>query len=120
MLTALVVQSPALIGLILTGKSIARLPELKGPRFAEYFLIGTFLSISLALLGGILLSRFLFGTDPSNKTCTPSRRWRRAPGWLRGTTLHQLLRMRRAGGMRVLVRNVGSDAVAEHRSHEYV
>ncbi len=61
-LTALVVQSPALIGLILTGKSIARLPELKGPRFAEYFLIGTFLSISLALLGGILLSRFLFGT----------------------------------------------------------
>ncbi|MDR3749512.1 MAG: DUF3307 domain-containing protein [Acidobacteriota bacterium] len=62
-LTAVMVQSPALIGLILTGKSIARLPELKGPRFAEYFLIGTFLSISLALVGGIVLSRLLFGTS---------------------------------------------------------
>jgi hypothetical protein len=61
-LTAVLVQSPAMIGLILTGKSIARLPELKGPRFAEYFLIGTLLSISLALLGGIVLSRLLFGT----------------------------------------------------------
>jgi hypothetical protein len=62
-LTAVLVQSPALIGLILTGKSIARLPELKGPRFAEYFLIGTFLSIGLALVGGIFLSRLLFGTS---------------------------------------------------------
>ena len=62
-LTAVLVQSPALIGLILTGKSIARLPELKGPRFAEYFLIGTFLSIGLALVGGIILSRLMFGTS---------------------------------------------------------
>lgn len=61
-LTAVLVQSPAMIGLILTGKSIARFPELKGARFAEYFLIGTFLSISLALLGGIVLLRLLFGT----------------------------------------------------------
>lgn len=61
-LTAVLVQSPAMIGLILTGKSIARLPELKGPRFAEYFLIGTFLSISLALLGGIMLLWLLSGT----------------------------------------------------------
>lgn len=60
-LTAVLVQSPAMIGLILTGKSIARLPELKGPRFAEYFLIGTLLSISLAFLGGIVLARLLFG-----------------------------------------------------------
>ncbi len=42
MLTAVLVQSPAMIGLILTGKSIARFPELKGAKFAEYFLIGTF------------------------------------------------------------------------------
>ena len=62
-LTAVMVQSPALIGLILIGKSIARLPELKGPRFAEYFLIGTFLSISLAQVGGIVLSRLLCGTS---------------------------------------------------------
>ena len=61
-LTAVLLQSPSMIGLILTGKSIARLPELKGPRFAEYFLIGTLLSISLALLGGIVLARLLFGT----------------------------------------------------------
>jgi Protein of unknown function (DUF3307) len=61
-LTAVLVQSPAMIGLILTGKSIARYSELKGGRFAEYFLIGTFLSISLALLGGIVLLQVLLGT----------------------------------------------------------
>ena len=60
--TAVLVQSPAMIGLILTGKSIARFPELKEARFAEYFLIGTFLSISLALLGGLVLVRCLYGT----------------------------------------------------------
>ena len=38
--TAILVQSPSMVGLILTGKSIARFPELK-ERFAEYFLIGT-------------------------------------------------------------------------------
>lgn len=61
-LTAMLVQSPALIGLILTGKSIARLPDLKGARFAEYFLIGTLLSISLAVIGGITLLRLILGT----------------------------------------------------------
>jgi hypothetical protein len=40
--TAMLVQSPSLVGLILTGKSIAKFPELK-ERFAEYFLIGTLL-----------------------------------------------------------------------------
>ena len=61
-LSALLVQSPAMIGLILTGKSIARLGELKGPKFAEYFLIGTLLSISLALSGGVFLMLALYGT----------------------------------------------------------
>ena len=61
-LTALLIQSPAMIGLILTGKSIARLGELKGSQFAEYFLIGTLLSVSLALAGGILLQVMLRGT----------------------------------------------------------
>ena len=61
-LTALLVQSPAMIGLILTGKSIARLGELKGPKFAEYFLIGTLLSVSLALSGGIVLMLIFYGT----------------------------------------------------------
>jgi Protein of unknown function (DUF3307) len=61
-LTALLVQSPAMIGLILTGKSIARLGELKGPKFAEYFLIGTLLSLSLAISGGIFLMLMFYGT----------------------------------------------------------
>ncbi len=60
-LTAILIQSPALVGLILTGKSIARFPELKHPRFAEYFLIGTFLSLSLAVLGGIILLKVIWG-----------------------------------------------------------
>jgi hypothetical protein len=59
--TAILVQSPSMVGLILTGKSIARFPELK-ERFAEYFLIGTLLSIGLAVLGGLLLAKFWYGT----------------------------------------------------------
>jgi hypothetical protein len=61
-LTAIVVQSPAMVGLILTGKSIARFPDLKEPHFAEYFLIGTLLSISIALMGGLILANLLWGT----------------------------------------------------------
>jgi hypothetical protein len=61
-ITAIAVQSPALVGLILTGKSIARFPELKEARFAEYFLIGTLLSTALALCGGLVLAAMLFGT----------------------------------------------------------
>jgi hypothetical protein len=61
-ITAIAIQSPALVGLILTGKSIARFPEFKEVRFAEYFLIGTFLSISLSVLGGIVLLQLFYGT----------------------------------------------------------
>jgi hypothetical protein len=59
--TALLLQSPATVGLILTAKSIARYPEFKSERFAEYFLIGTLLSISIALLGGAFLAKLIFG-----------------------------------------------------------
>jgi VanZ family protein len=59
--TALLLQSPATIGLILTAKAIARYPEFKSEHFAEYFLIGTLLSIAIALLGGIILAKVLFG-----------------------------------------------------------
>jgi Protein of unknown function (DUF3307) len=59
--TAILVQSPSMVGLILTGKSIARFPELK-ERFAEYFLIGTLLSIGLAVLGGLVLAKLWYGT----------------------------------------------------------
>lgn len=61
-LTAILVQSSSFAGLILTGKSIARFPELKEKCFAEYFLIGTLLSILLAVLGGILLQQMLYGS----------------------------------------------------------
>jgi hypothetical protein len=61
-LTAIAVQTPTLVGLILTGKSIARFPELKDARFVEYFLIGTLLSLSLSLLGGVVLHQLLYGT----------------------------------------------------------
>lgn len=59
-LTALLLlQSPATVGLIMTAKAIARYPEFKSERFAEYFLIGTLLSISMALVGGAFLSKLL-------------------------------------------------------------
>ena len=58
--TALLLHSPATVGLILTAKSIARYPEFKSKRFAEYFLIGTLLSISIAILGGALLAKVIF------------------------------------------------------------
>ena len=59
--TAILIQAPSMVGLILTGKSIARFPELK-EQFAEYFLIGTLLSISLAVVGGLILAKLWYGT----------------------------------------------------------
>jgi len=62
-LTAVFLQSPGTVGLIFAAKSIARYPELKSPgRFAEYFLIGTLLSISIAIVGGIVLLKAFNGT----------------------------------------------------------
>jgi uncharacterized protein DUF3307 len=60
-LTALLLKSPAAVGLILTAKTIARYPEFKSARFAEYVLIGTLLSVALALLGAVFLAWLLFG-----------------------------------------------------------
>ena len=65
-LTAIVLQSPVLAGLILTSKSIARFPEFKQARFAEYFLIGTLLSLALSIAGGVLLL-YLFHGEVSLK-----------------------------------------------------
>jgi len=61
-LTALFLQSPATVGFILAAKSIARYPELKSVRFAEYFLIGTLLSVAIAMGGAIVLLKALYGT----------------------------------------------------------
>jgi hypothetical protein len=61
-LTALLLRSPATVGLVLAAKSIARFPELgKSERFAEYFLIGTLLSLLAAIFGGIILLKLLTG-----------------------------------------------------------
>src|SRR6267143_1070443 len=60
--TALLLRSPAAVGLILTAKAITRYPEFKSARFAEYVLIGTLLSVSLAFVGAVLLVWLLFGT----------------------------------------------------------
>ena len=61
-LTALLLHSPATAGLVLTAKAIARYPQFKHARFAEYFLIGTLLSLSVAMIGGLILLRLLYGT----------------------------------------------------------
>src|SRR6266481_2704568 len=61
-LTALLVRSPAAVGLILTAKAITRYPEFKSTRFAEYVLIGTLLSVSLAFVGAVFLAWLFLGT----------------------------------------------------------
>ncbi|MGA8142944.1 MAG: DUF3307 domain-containing protein [Candidatus Acidiferrales bacterium] len=60
-LTALLLHSPATVGLIIAAKSIARYPEFRNEQFAEYFLIGTLLSISIAILGGVILQKVFYG-----------------------------------------------------------
>jgi len=65
-LTALLLQSPAMIGLIFTAKSIVRYPEFKSERFAEYFLIGTLLSLCIAIVGGAILVRLLLHATPAS------------------------------------------------------
>jgi hypothetical protein len=50
-----------LIGYIFAAKSIDCYPEMKdGTHFAEYYLIGTLTSISIAFFGGLLL-KYLLG-----------------------------------------------------------
>ena len=61
-LTALLLRSPATAGLVITAKAIARYPEFKHVRFAEYFLIGTLLSLSIAMIGGLILLELLHGS----------------------------------------------------------
>lgn len=55
-LTAVVIGSPEAAGLVAAAKSIFRFEDMKqGRAFAEYFLVGTFLSVSEALAAGLLL-----------------------------------------------------------------
>jgi hypothetical protein len=60
-LTAVLMGKFEFIGFLIAAKSIARYPEIRGGnRFAEYYLIGTLTSISIALFGGLFL-RYLIG-----------------------------------------------------------
>ncbi|HEV7968602.1 MAG TPA: DUF3307 domain-containing protein [Candidatus Acidoferrales bacterium] len=62
-LTAIFLQSPGTIGLIFAAKSIARYPEMQSSsRFVEYFLIGTLLSITIAIGGALILLKVFYGT----------------------------------------------------------
>ncbi len=61
-LIAMILRSPAAIGLVLTAKSIVRYQEMRSARFVEYFLIGTLLSMVLAMLGGIAMVKIVYGS----------------------------------------------------------
>lgn len=58
-LTALLLQSASAVGLVLAIKAIARYPEFKSARFAEYVVIGTLLSVSVAFVGALFLAWLL-------------------------------------------------------------
>lgn len=47
------------IGFVIAAKSIARFKELDDREFAEYYLVGTMLSVFVALLGGLAAKRIL-------------------------------------------------------------
>lgn len=49
----------AAISIIFAAKSIARFSELKERNFAEYYLLGTFSSVTLALMVGIIFKSIL-------------------------------------------------------------
>jgi len=62
--TAVVAGSLEAVGLVLTAKSIVAALRLKdaGPRVGDYFLLGTLISLSIALTGGLLLLWFFTGS----------------------------------------------------------
>jgi len=51
------------VGLIIGAKSVARFPEFKSRAFAEYFLIGTLISVAIAAIGGWVLHTVLLMID---------------------------------------------------------
>jgi hypothetical protein len=51
------------VGLIIGAKSVARFPEFKSRSFAEYFLIGTLISVAIAAIGGWVLHTVLLMID---------------------------------------------------------
>jgi len=60
-LTFVLVNQYTAITVIFAAKSIARFNELKDRKMAEYYLIGTLVSITFALLAGIVVRAILVG-----------------------------------------------------------
>ncbi len=58
--TLVLTNQYAAISIVFGAKSIARFKELNSRNFAEYYLLGTFASITVALIVGILF-KLLFG-----------------------------------------------------------
>ncbi|TEB07425.1 hypothetical protein Psch_00978 [Pelotomaculum schinkii] len=58
-LTLVLYGSYSAVAFVLTAKSIARFNELKNKDFAEYYLIGTLVSLLIAIGGGLLLQSIL-------------------------------------------------------------
>lgn len=48
-------QQPSMIGFVLTAKSIARFKKMEDESFAEYFIIGTFISFIFAVISGLII-----------------------------------------------------------------
>lgn len=59
LVVAFAIGSFTAVGLIIGAKSIARFPEFRSRAFAEYFLIGTLLSVAIAAAGGFVLRQSL-------------------------------------------------------------
>ncbi|WP_286905315.1 DUF3307 domain-containing protein [Clostridium sp. UBA1652] len=58
-LIIMIINQPSMIGFVLATKSIARFKKLEDESFAEYFIIGSFTSFIIAILGGYLISNLL-------------------------------------------------------------
>lgn len=54
-LLSIIINYPMMVGFVLTVKSIARFKKLSNDSFAEYFIIGTFLSFIPAILCGVII-----------------------------------------------------------------
>lgn len=54
-LTLVLINQYGVIGFVLAAKSVVRFEGLKDQKFAEYYLIGTLTSTSIALVGGLAL-----------------------------------------------------------------
>jgi hypothetical protein len=57
------VGAPGAAALVIAGKSVARFPSFKEERFAEYYLIGSLMSLAIAL-GAALAVRAIIGLEP--------------------------------------------------------